>query len=444
MIILGLGTNMGDRLAYLRQALQFIKKMPGVTVQQVSPVYISDALLPDNAPVSWDMPYLNLALRCETTLSPYDLLHLVKQVEKKMGRVPGKEWGPRPIDIDILAWDDLIQYDDKLHIPHENLHERPFALWPLADVAPRWIYPLPGMYHGKTAAEISEQWGSRFSGDAPLHTKQIAQRIDTPHLMGIINVTPDSFSDGGAFLSIDSAIQHAHQLVNAGAEVLDIGAEATGPAAISLSAETEWQRLEPLLTHLLATKNSMLIPPKISVDTRHAWVAKKALALGVDCINDVTGLSHSDMQQVITDHDCDVVIMHQLGIPVDQNRVLPREQNPVTAVYTWAAQQIEFLDKRGIAPERIIVDIGIGYGKTKEQSLELLQHIDEFRSLNTRLLVGHSRKSFLTFFTDKPAAERDIETVAISLFLPVDYLRIHNVDLCARGFKVAKSLLPSG
>src|SRR5579863_5276703 len=153
MVILGLGSNQGDRLAYLRLALRYIREIPQLTVQQVSPVYVSDALLPENALQEWDQPYFNLALRCETSLKPYDLLAHTKAIEKKIGRVKTADCGPRNIDLDSLAWDDLIQYDGKLHIPHEHLHVRPFALWPLADVAPHWVYPLPNVHQGKTAAE---------------------------------------------------------------------------------------------------------------------------------------------------------------------------------------------------------------------------------------------------------------------------------------------------
>src|SRR5690242_12735284 len=141
MVILGLGSNLNDRLANLRSALFYIKQIPNFSIEQISPVYISDALIPENAPASWDRPHLNLALRCSTSLTPHELLHHVKDIEKKVGRTPEKTWGPRIIDIDLLAWDDLQLYDDKLHIPHEHLIDRPFALWPLADVAPFWIYP---------------------------------------------------------------------------------------------------------------------------------------------------------------------------------------------------------------------------------------------------------------------------------------------------------------
>ena len=443
MVILGLGSNVGDRLQHLRDALQHIKKIPHLSVMQVSPVYISDALLPENAPASWDAPYLNLAIRCETTLKPHDLLQHTKAIEAIVGRVPGAVWGPRPLDIDILAWDDLVQHDEKLHIPHEHLLDRPFALWPLADVAPLWMYPLANPFQGQTVAAIAARWGSRFTGEAPLHTRQIKQRIDTPELMGIINITPDSFSDGGKVTDMATALQQAHQLVNSGANLLDLGAEATGPTATPLDAETEWQRLEPVLTAILAEKKQLLVPPKISIDTRHATVAARALAAGADWINDVSGLSDPAMRAVIQPTDCDVVIMHQLGIPQDNTRHLPLNADPVAAVYAWAETQLTLLEQQGIAPARVILDVGIGFGKTAEQSLALLQQIAEFKKLPARLLVGHSRKSFLRLFTDNTAAERDLETLAVSKYLSaqkIDYLRLHDIDLTARAFQVSSAL----
>jgi 2-amino-4-hydroxy-6-hydroxymethyldihydropteridine diphosphokinase / dihydropteroate synthase len=200
MVILGLGSNVGDRLANLRKAVIAIRTLAGVTIEQVSPVYVSDALLPENAPPEWDMPHLNLAIRIQTTLEPLDLLKQLKNIEWSIGRKPEvRHWGPRILDIDILAWDDRVIKSDMLTVPHANLQERPFAFWPLADVAPLWGFPLPGNNHGKTAAQIVEAWGSRFTAEAPFRTRQINQRVDTPQLVGIINVTPDSFSDGGSF-----------------------------------------------------------------------------------------------------------------------------------------------------------------------------------------------------------------------------------------------------
>jgi len=443
LVILGLGTNLGDRLANLRQALHLIKKIPRFYVLQVSPVYISDALLPENAPAAWDRPHLNLALRCETQLTPLELLQQTKQIEKQLANTKKEHWGPRIIDIDLLAWDDLVIYDNTLHIPHEHLHERPFALWPLADVAPFWRYPLPGPMQGKTASELATQWGSRFTDAAPLHTKQIQQRIDTPQLVGIVNLTPDSFSGDGIVDNELSAWQQIQNLVTAGADVLDFGAEATGPNAMPLDPAEEWQRLAPLLTKTLAEKATWLIQPKISIDTRHASVAEKALALGVDWINDVSGLDDPAMRQAVSRSQCDIVFMHHLGVPVNKNHYLPLNQDPTVLVYQWVEQRLSELGKAGIVPARLIFDPGIGYGKTAEQSLEIIKNISLFHTLGIRLLVGHSRKSFLTQFTAQPAAKRDFETMVISLHLAqqtVDYLRVHNVEANTQSLRVSKAL----
>lgn len=447
MVVLGLGSNVGDRLAHLRAAFKLLSKLSGVFINQVSPLYLSDALLPENAPLDWDMPHLNLALRCDTTLEPLALLNELKKIEALIGRKPEiRHWGPRMIDIDILAWDDLVIDNERLSIPHRGLAERPFALWPLADVAPFWTFPISHSQQGKTAAEVVEQWGSRFSGEAPLRTRQINQRIDTPMLVGIINVTPDSFSDGGCFLAAEKALAQALQLIDAGAEMLDIGAEATGPNAHPLSPEVEWERLQPVLIALESARENFIIPPKISVDTRHPATASKALQFPIDVINDVTGLQNPAMQNIIADATVDCMMMHHLSIPPKRQQILPRNQDPVIFIHDWAQQQLENLERRGISRERIILDPGIGYGKAAEQSLALIKATPAFKNLGTRLLIGHSRKSFLSLFTPHASSARDIETLAISLYLAkqsVDYLRIHQVEMCARALKVQCSLNPS-
>jgi len=170
MIIIGLGSNIGDRLQHLRQALLAIKKLPGVSVKQVSPVYLSDAQLPDNAPADWNQHFLNCALRCESTTSPQELLKLLQKIEIDLGRNAAREtWSPRVIDIDILAWNENVISSPELTIPHPHLLTRPFALWPLADIAPSWHHPVSS----QTAEQLIEDWGSRFSNDAPFHTRQI-------------------------------------------------------------------------------------------------------------------------------------------------------------------------------------------------------------------------------------------------------------------------------
>lgn len=444
MVILGLGSNVGDRLAHLRQALTCIKKIPGTEVLHVSPVYLSDALLPENAPPEWDMPHLNLAIYCKTLFKPHDLLKELKNIEWSIGRKPTiRHWGPRIVDIDILAWDDVVIRSETLTVPHENLQERPFALWPLADVAPFWKFPLSGANHGKTAAEMVEKWGSRFTGSAPLHTRQIYQRIDTAQLVGILNITPDSFSDGGQFLKPEEAVIKAESLVNDGAEIIDIGAESTAPSSKPIDAATEWARLYPVLTAIKNAENHFMIKPKISIDTRHVLTAKNALMMGIDWINDVSGLDDPAMRDLIKHADVHCVIMHHLNIPERREHVLPRHQDPTKEVYEWGKNRIEELEQLGIAREKIIFDPGIGFGKMAEQSLALLNHVQMFKELGVRELIGHSRKTFISLLSPLSSTDRDIETMVISLYLAkqgIDYLRVHNVEMCARGLRTAYAM----
>jgi len=444
MVILGLGSNLGDKLANLRKALTLIKKIPGIIVQQISPVYLSNALLPDNAPPEWDMPHLNLAIRCETTLKPLELLKHLKDIEWGIGRKPEiRHWGPRIVDIDILAWDNEIIKSEALTVPHESLQFRPFALWPLADVAPFWVFPLEGPHYGQTAAQIAEQWGSRFSGTAPLQTIQIYHRIEAPQLVGIVNVTPDSFSDGGKFFYPEKAFNHFSHLIHSGAEIIDIGAESTAPSAMPLDADSEWARLEPVLALVKEAKQQFFIQPKISVDTRRPQVAMKALAYGVDWINDVSGLDDPAMRDIVVQTKVDCVLMHHLSIPERRDHILPRDQNPIDLVYAWGENRLNELEQQGIPREKIIFDPGIGFGKMAEQSLLLLKHADVFQQLGARVLIGHSRKTFFSLLSGMPYAERDVETMAMSLYLAkhaVDYIRAHNVEMCARGLRVTAAM----
>jgi 2-amino-4-hydroxy-6-hydroxymethyldihydropteridine diphosphokinase / dihydropteroate synthase len=440
MLILGLGSNVGDRLGHLRQTLLALKQLPQLQVKQVSPIYLSDALLPEHAPPDWDKPHLNAALRCETSLKPQALLSELKRIEAQIGGVPKiRHWGPRIIDIDILAWDDLVIKNETLSIPHAHLTERAFQLCPLSDIAPLWVFPEPGAYQGKTASELVEKWGSPFTGDAPLHTRQIYQRIDTPRLVGVLNVTPDSFSDGGTYFSLEQSLIQAKQLIADGAEIIDIGAESTAPNAAFVDAPTEWRRLQPLLEMLKHAKTDFLIPPLISIDTRHASTAEQALAYDIDWINDVTGLEDQMMQKLIAETKVHCVMMHHLTIPASLHCILPRNQDPVKIILEWGKKQLDMLSHLGINPEKIIFDPGIGFGKAKEQSLALIQHAAQFKQLGLPILYGHSRKSFLTSFTAYEAKQRDIETIAVSLYLAkqhIDYLRVHAVEPCARALRV--------
>lgn len=225
-------------------------------------------------------------------------------------------------------------------------------------------------------------------------------------LIAILNITPDSFSDGG----VGNYIARAEQAVKEGAAMLDIGAESTRPGAALLTAEEEWARLSPILPHL--PKN---IP--ISLDTRHAATLEKAIPYGVTWLNDVGGLQDEKLVATAREAGLTMVLMHSLTVPADKNVTLPEECDVVEELMEWA--------KPRLGPN-IVFDPGLGFGKTAAQSWEIISKAERFKALGVPVLIGHSRKSFMGI----PMEERDAKTATITRELAakgIDYLRVHNV-----------------
>jgi dihydropteroate synthase len=239
-------------------------------------------------------------------------------------------------------------------------------------------------------------------------------------LVGIINVTPDSFSDGNRHFSPRDALAAIAKMAGDGADVIDIGAESTRPGATPLSYEEEWARLEPVLSEL----SSLSLP--WSVDTRHAATAQKALDLGAYWINDVSGFSDPAMIEAVKPYGCKLVVMHSLSVPADKAKILPADADVVAEVLVWAHTRIGYMTTQGIAKDRLIFDPGIGFGKTGPQSWHILESIDRFKELAVPILIGHSRKSFLA----NSEMNRDVATLEASRDLIIrqaDYLRVHDV-----------------
>lgn len=242
-------------------------------------------------------------------------------------------------------------------------------------------------------------------------------------LVGILNVTPDSFSDGGKYIEPKSAIEHAYKLVDDGADILDIGAESTRPFSDGVSAEEQIYRLKPVLKGL---KN---INVPISVDTRSSEVADFALNNGASIINDVSGFDYDlKIADVIAKYDATVIIQHSKGSP-ENMQINPVYKDVVNEVYLNLIDKINYARLKGI--NNIIADIGIGFGKTKEDNFKLLNRIDDFKSLHLPLMVGISRKSLLGVNNN----DNDLkDTLSLALSYPlilkcIDYLRVHNVKL---------------
>jgi dihydropteroate synthase len=209
-----------------------------------------------------------------------------------------------------------------------------------------------------------------------------------PRLMGIVNVTPDSFSDGGRFLAADDAIAHGRALLDAGADILDIGGESTRPGAEPVAPEEEIRRIAPVLRALAATK------APISVDTRHAAVMAMALEAGAAIINDVSALSDPGGMAIVARSTASVVLMHMAGEPRTMQRE-PRYRCAPLDVLEALAARVAACEAAGIARARIVIDPGIGFGKTKAHNLEILGRLALFQALGTGVMVGLSRKSFL-------------------------------------------------
>ena len=396
--------------------------------------YESDALLPAGAPPSWSRPYLNLAALIETAVDPPAVLGAVKTIERRLGRVPAERWSPRPIDIDLLADQDFSFTSDTLALPHRDLPTRPFALLPAADLVPDW--PITDAGQATTLERLAEPW--RIPGAAPLNTQRVS--VPLTDLVGILNLTPDSFSDGGQWTDADQAIVQAEHLISAGASVIDLGAESTRPGAAPVGPKGEWTRLGPVLA-TLRSRSPGGSAPLLSVDTRHSETAARALAAGADWINDVTGFTDPAMIEAVRDHTADLVVMHSLGVPPGPARLNPGT-DPIDQLLAWARATLDRLERDGIDPGRVIIDPGIGFGKTPDQTRLILAEADRLRTLGVRLMVGHSRKSFLGhWFPDLAgdASLRDFESAAISQHLAglgVDYLRVHDVAGTARAVRV--------
>ncbi len=421
--LLSFGSNLGNRLENLESAAAAVERC-GLRLLQASPVVESPALLPPDAPAEWNRPYLNAVAEVDCPLSPHELLALAKRIEGELGRTSGPRWSPRVIDIDIVLFDDLQLDDPDLTIPHAGLESRAFVLAPLTAIAPQ--RPIPG-------------------GGSVLATyRQLTTKI--PLWMGIVNVTPDSFSDGGRHLDMPSIDTAIGEMLAAGVAIVDLGAESTRPGATPLRADAEWERLAPPLERVADRFRGRRFRPAISVDTYHPEVARRAIAAGADIINDVGGLLDPSMVALAAERSADWVAMHQLSLPADPTRTLATDRSPTDQVLEWLDRQLGHWTAAGVDCSRLLFDPGIGFGKTPLQSLTLIRDIERFLRTDLRVLVGHSRKSFLQSLGGETAIERDPLTIGASLSLArrgADVLRVHNVvDHAAtwRGFVHAESV----
>ncbi|MYE07708.1 MAG: dihydropteroate synthase [Oligoflexia bacterium] len=421
----GLGSNLGHRLQNLELAAKQIIKA-GFPILKASPVYETPALLPPKALEGWNRPFLNAVLKIQChQQTPKKLLLLLKKMEKEMGREGSIKWAPRVIDLDILLFGKEIINSSELHIPHPELIHRNFVLAPLKELDPSLIIPSIGYHKEKNIKK---------SYTALEYFRLLKSKL--PTWMSILNATPDSFSDGGE-LHLNNFVSILHKISNYCVHIVDLGAESTRPRAIPISSEEEWQRLKPYIELFFRFYTDKIFRPKLSVDTRYVKTARKALDMGVDIINDVGGLSNG-MIELLKNTKAEYILMHSITVPADSKKTLPINKDPVNEIKKWLEEKMSILEKQKILLDRIIFDPGIGFGKTADQSLEILKRIHEFYCFPLRIVVGHSRKSFMKLFSSDSPKERDPESAGISLSLAekgVDILRVHEADFHARVMK---------
>lgn len=408
LVYLGLGSNQGDRVAALEFAVHKLAKISQRAVR-TSGLYETQALLPADSLTDWNLPYLNMAIVIDYLGEPLQLLAEIQRIEAEFGRVRKQYWAPRTLDIDILFWDQVKLNLPQLIIPHLHWSERAFVLDPLKDLIPHFV---PDGF-SKNLLQIAHE-----------------NKQHLPSIMGILNVTPDSFSDGGAHIELRQIETYLNS-IEKDVTYIDVGAESTRPKAIPLTAEEEWQRLEPVLAYLQNRYQGQYCRPKISLDTYHGEVAAKAIEYPIDVINDVSGLTCPVMKEVLKSSQFagQYVLMHSVCVPADPARIIDPNLNVIDFLKNWFLEKLVELQEMGVSRERVILDPGLGFGKNQKQSFEILRGFNQFWELGCQVLIGHSRKSFLAPLTSELPLERDFECMGISVGLAqngVDILRVHN------------------
>lgn len=256
--------------------------------------------------------------------------------------------------------------------------------------------------------------------------------------MGVVNVTPDSFSDGGRYADPASALAHARELADEGADLIDVGAESTRPGAEPVPPEMQWERLAPVLSALGGDLC-------VSVDTAHSEVARRALAAGASVVNDVTALGDPAMAGVISRNQAGVILMHMRGVPATMQDD-PRYGDVAADVAEWLGHRIDRARAEGLDAQAIAVDPGIGFGKNLEHNLELIARLETCVVLGRPVAVGLSRKGFIGRTLDLPVEQRlegGLAAAAIAVFQGARIVRTHDVRATVRAVRMADALRKS-
>ncbi|CAL5085632.1 unnamed protein product [Urochloa decumbens] len=459
-IVIAMGSNVGDRVSTFDRALQMMKSS-GVNISrhaclyETAPAYVTD-----------QPRFLNSAVRGTTKLGPHELLKKLKEIEKDIGRTGGIRYGPRPIDLDILLYRNSQIDSETLIVPHERIHERPFVLAPLIDLLGTACDDgIETSWHSfsKCSGGFFESW-NKLGGESVIGTEGIKRVLPVGNrlldwckrtlVMGILNVTPDSFSDGGKFQQVGAAISQAKLLISEGADIIDIGAQSTRPFAKRLSPKEELDRLIPVLDEI--TKIPEIEGKLLSVDTFYAEVATEAVKRGVHMINDVSGGQLDPrILKVAAELGVPYIVMHMRGDPSTMQCEKNLQYGDVCKeVASELYTQVREAELSGIPLWRIVLDPGIGFSKNCGRCIEVINGLESIRSemgkmsigaSHVPILLGPSRKSFLREICNRAnPVDLDAATVTavtIGILKGANIVRVHNAGFCADGAKVYDALL---
>ncbi|KAJ8326119.1 trifunctional dihydropteroate synthetase [Batrachochytrium dendrobatidis] len=393
VVFLAIGSNLGDRAQNIHKALDcLINSEISIAdtsfLYETSPMYITDQPL-----------FLNCCIKIKTCLSPHDLLCLLKKIEADLGRDlhGGVCNGPRPIDLDILFYNQLELNSETLVIPHPRITERAFVLRPLCDIA-------PDMEHVGKFRTIRQELALLKHEESDdciwkvMPVRGSVWRVDErTRIMGVLNVTPDSFSDGNKFMNVESAVSHSLKMVDENVDIIDVGGHSTNPGS---DATCESDELERVTTSIRAIrKHNSSVP--ISVDTFRASIATAAIEAGADFINDISGGSKDpDMLKVMAASHLPVCLMHMRGDSKTMMSLTDYAGDVIGAIHSSMTDLVQAAIKAGVYRWNIMIDPGIGFAKTMDQNYEILKRLPDIAKPNTALegfpiLVGPSRKRFI-------------------------------------------------
>ncbi|XAR65297.1 2-amino-4-hydroxy-6-hydroxymethyldihydropteridine diphosphokinase [Bertholletia excelsa] len=445
-VVIALGSNVGDRLHNFHEALHLVKNS-GIQITRHACLYETEPAYVTDQPL-----FLNSAVRGVTKLGPHELLAILKKIEKSLGRTGGIRYGPRPIDLDILFYGKFKIYSDILTVPHERIWERPFVMAPLMDligssvdndtVACWHAFSAPGDGLFKSWEKLG---GETLIGKNGLRRvlpvgKHLWDWSTRTSIMGILNLTPDSFSDGGKFQSVESAVSHVRSLISDGADIIDLGAQSTRPMASRISVEEELDRLIPVLEAVVEMPEAE--GKLISVDTFYSEVASEAVKKGVHIVNDVSGGQlDSKMLSVVAGLEVPYIAMHMRGDPCTmQNSKNLKYDDVCKEVASELYSRVRDAELSSIPAWRVIIDPGIGFSKNTEHNLDILGNLPIIREEIARksvgmshapMLVGPSRKRFLGDICAQPdAVGREAATVAsvtAAVLNGANIIRVHNI-----------------